>query len=94
MRTGKQQRQRKNKASSNFKFTIKRLASGALESKICHLCCAIPSNHFCRYPVKGSEIFIEGEGSEICGKLACHECRSKWGNPGDYQNRCTEHANL
>ena len=72
--------------------TIKYVQYGVLESQKCNYCNGgLPSNHYCREPKKGSLIFIEGEDIEICGKVACIECKCKWGSPESYQNRCREH---
>ena len=64
------------------------------EAASCNFCQGkVLSNHYCKKAVKGSQIFIEGENIEICGKVACIDCKFKWGNAEDYVNRCKEHVN-
>ena len=75
--------------------TIKYEKSGCLEATSCNYCQGkIISNNYCRKPVNGLQTFIEGESIEIFGKVACIQCKFKWGNAEDYMNRCKEHSNV
>ena len=62
-----------------------------LELKLCDYCSNMPTNHFCRHKISNSGIFIEGECDEICGKASCAVCRSTWGDPEEFANRCRMH---
>ena len=83
-----------NSSFTSVKRIIKKHGSGALESKKCDFCHdGMPTNHYCRHPLRGSSIYVEGSDEEICGKAACFECRNKWGsNAEDYTNRCVQHC--
>lgn len=58
----------------------------------CDYCDQCTSNHYCCHPVKGSNFMIEGEGIEICGRLACVHCKEQWeGRSEKHMNRCHLH---
>ena len=68
---------------------IKRHGAGSFENRKCDFCGVIPTNHYCRAPLPGSMICMQGnEGEEVCGKVSCMMCREKWGNAEDFANRC------
>ena len=72
---------------------VQKICGDLLISKTCDFCHNIPTNHYCRYPLPGSNVVIENEELEICGLASCFECREKWGVAEDFSNRCIKHKN-
>ena len=57
-------------------------------SKSCDFCNNIPTNHYCRYPLPGSNVVIENEVFDICELASCFEYAAE-----DFSNRCIKHKN-
>ena len=82
-----QKRQRR----SGEKVVITKFRNAPVANE-CDYCHQHTSNHYCHYPVKGSNFTIDGEGIEICGRLACIHCKEEWvGGSEQYTNRCSLH---
>ena len=75
------------RAPPKEKVVIKKILDGVFESNECNFCG--PTNHFCRAPLPGTMIFLEGRKfCKICGKLACMNCSSKLGDAEDFLDKC------
>ena len=77
--------------ASKRRVCNQKIYGDALVSKTCNFCSNVPTNHYCRHLLPGSNVVIENEQLDFCGLALCFECREKLGAAEDFSNRCIKH---